>query len=254
MSRTPGYGKLPDVRMRRGWESEAANWAKFARTPGYDRAHEQTNLPALLDLLPPPGVRTLDLACGEGRLGRLLASLGHTVVGADSAPTMVRLAAQHDSAAATVIADAGRLPFPDETFDLVLAYMCLHDIDDMPRAVSEAARVLLPAGRFCLAIPHPINTAGAFADRDAQAPFVIAGSYLDPAPVQMTADRDDLLLTFHSEHRPLQTYAAALENAGLLTEAMREVKPRRDAVRRDAPGWRWQRIPLFLHLRAVKPG
>ena len=59
------------VRMRDGWESQARNWAEFARAPGYDRSHEDINLPALLDLLPPPGRRTLDLGCGEGRLGRL---------------------------------------------------------------------------------------------------------------------------------------------------------------------------------------
>jgi hypothetical protein len=33
-----------------GLESEAQNWAHFARTPGLDRAHEDINLPALLDL------------------------------------------------------------------------------------------------------------------------------------------------------------------------------------------------------------
>ena len=30
--------------MRQGWESEAQNWAHFARTPGLDRAHEDINL------------------------------------------------------------------------------------------------------------------------------------------------------------------------------------------------------------------
>ncbi len=29
--------------MRQGWESEAQNWAHFARTPGLDRAHEHIN-------------------------------------------------------------------------------------------------------------------------------------------------------------------------------------------------------------------
>jgi ubiquinone/menaquinone biosynthesis C-methylase UbiE len=160
--------------MRRGWESEARNWARFARTPGHDHSHEDTNLPALLDLLPPPGRRTLDLACGEGRLSRLLQTRRYQVLGADAAPTMVHLAATHQGAAPVVLADATQLPFADGTFDLVVAYMCLHDIDDMPRAVHEAARVLEPGGRLCAAIPHPINTAGSFQGRDATAPFVIS--------------------------------------------------------------------------------
>jgi SAM-dependent methyltransferase len=240
--------------MRQGWESEAQNWAHFARTPGLDRAHEDINLPALLDLLPPPGRRTLDLACGEGRLGRLLASRGHLVVGVDASPTMVRLAVAHPDRETAVLADAARLPFGDEEFDLVVAYMCLHDIDEMPQALHEAARVLERSGRLCVAIPHPINTAGDFPAREAEAPFVISGSYLDPGPANWVFDRDGVRMTFHSEHRPLEAYTRALEADGLLIEAVREVKPVGRAAARRPAARRWLRIPLFLQLRAVKPG
>jgi SAM-dependent methyltransferase len=242
-----------DVTMRQGWEAEAQNWAHFARTPGSDRSHEHINLPALLDLLPPPGPRTLDLACGEGRLGRLLQSRGYRVAGVDAAPTMVRLAVTHQAPEPAVLADSSALPFDDETFDLVIAYMCLRDIDDMPQAVREATRVLRRSGRLCAAIPHPINTAGSFPDRDTAAPFVISGSYLDQAPLTMVTERDGTRLTFHCEHRPLEAYFRALAEAGLLTETIREVKPSDEVAARDPAVRRWQRIPLFLHLRAIKP-
>src|SRR5262249_10218440 len=68
--------------MRQGWESEARNWTRNARTRGNDRSHENINLPVLLDLLPAPGRRALDLACGEGRLGRLLQTQHYQIVGA----------------------------------------------------------------------------------------------------------------------------------------------------------------------------
>jgi 2-polyprenyl-3-methyl-5-hydroxy-6-metoxy-1,4-benzoquinol methylase len=71
--------------MLQGWESEAQNWARFARTPGHDHSHENLNLPALLDLLPAPAGRVLDLACGEGRISRLLQSRGYQVAGVDAA-------------------------------------------------------------------------------------------------------------------------------------------------------------------------
>ncbi len=59
-------------------------------------------------------------------------------------------------------------------------------------------------------------------------------------------------MTFHSEHRPIEAYSRALEAAGLLIEAIRETRTP-DAVVAANPGKRrWQRIPLFLHLRAVK--
>jgi hypothetical protein len=46
--------------MRDGWESQARNWARFARTPGHDSPHEEINLPALLRLLPPPNGLALE--------------------------------------------------------------------------------------------------------------------------------------------------------------------------------------------------
>lgn len=223
---------------------------RFARTPGHDHAHEEINLPALL---PAPGRRTLDLACGEGRLGRLLQSLGHRVVGIDASAAMVRFAASHPGAAPAALADAAGLPLRGEAFDLAVAYMCLHDIDDMPRAVAEIARVLDRSGRLCAAIPHPVSTAGSFRDRDADAPFVISGSYLDTAPLRMVVDRGGIRLTFHSEHRPLESYARALEASGLLIEAIREVKPPDQLAACGPAAGRWQRIPLFLHLLAIKP-
>lgn len=238
--------------MRQAWEAEALNWARFARTPGHDYPHEQINLPALLELLPAPGRQTLDLGCGEGRLGRVLQSIGHRVVGIDASPTMVRLAASHEMPELSVVADAAQLPFADGAFDLAVAYMTLHDIDRMPHAVAEVARVLEPGGRLCMAIVHPLNSAGEFQDRDAAAPFVISGSYLEPAPVTTVADRGGIEMTFHSEHRPLEAYSRALEAAGMPIEAIREVGSNAQAPGRDPAEHRWTRIPLSLHIRAVR--
>ncbi|MGD0244953.1 MAG: class I SAM-dependent methyltransferase [Streptosporangiaceae bacterium] len=238
--------------MRDGWEAEAEKWAAFARTPGGDHSHEEINLPALRALLPARGQRTLDLGCGEGRLGRFLRSIGHRVAGIDAAPTMVRLAVGHPDGTPAVLGDAAALPFRDAAFDLVVAYMCLHDMDRMPAAVAEVARVLEPGGRLCAAIPHPVNSAGDFQGRGPDAPFLIEGSYLDAACADWTLDRGGITMTFHSEHRPLEAYSRALEDAGLLIEAIREPRAA-DALVATAPRQRrWQRIPMFLHLRAVK--
>jgi hypothetical protein len=44
-----------------------------------------------------------------------------------------------------------------------------------------------------------------------------------------------------------------MEAVGLLTEAIREVRAPGHVVARDPRARRWQRIPLFLHLRAIMP-
>jgi SAM-dependent methyltransferase len=239
--------------MQQGWESQAEGWARLARSPGQDPWHEQVNLPAMLGLLPPPGGPVLDLGCGEGRVSRVLAARGYqAVVGLDAAWPLVRLAASHELRQPFVAGNAGALPFGDQSFDLVLAYMSLHDIDCMPEAVSEAGRVLRPGGRLCLAIVHPISSAGLFTERAADAPFQITRSYLESRPSDWVLDRGGHQLVFHSEHRPIEAYSRAVEAAGLLIEAIREVRPPAPADPAD-PSARHQRIPASLHLRAVRP-
>jgi SAM-dependent methyltransferase len=125
--------------------------------------------------------------------------------------------------------------------------MSLQDVDDLTGAVSEAARLLLPGGRFCMAIVHPLNSAGVFEGEktDPDAPFVVRGSYLSSFRFHDEIERDGLTMTFHSAHRPLETYSLAFEAVGLVIEAVREVTE-------PSPADRWSRIPLFLDIRASR--
>ena len=132
-----------------------------------------------LELVPAPGRRTLDLGCGEGRLSRDLKVLGHQVVAVDASTTMLRAARDADHELEAHLADAAALPFADRAFDCVVAFMSLQDVDDLEGAVSEAARVLEPGGRLCLAVVHPLNSAGSFDGEDGDSPFTIADSYLE---------------------------------------------------------------------------
>ena len=147
------------------------------------------------------------------------------------------------------LADAAGLRLADACADLAVAFMSPQDIDDMPGAAKEIARVLEPGGRLCMAIVHPINSAGRFESEEGDAPFVIKGSYLEEFPYADTVERSGLPMTFHSRHRPIEAYFLALEQAGFLVEALREPAVPDHAVA-TGRGRRWQRVPLFLHLRA----
>ena len=237
--------------LRDSWEAQAEHWIKWARAPGHD-SYWRHHRDQFVRLLPPPGQRTVDVGCGEGRLTRHMRDLGHAVVGIDASPTLVAAAREMDPSMDIRLADASSIPLEDKCADLVVAFMSLHDIDAMPAAVKDVARILMPGGRFCLAIVHPINSSGRFEAATADARFVIAEDYLRPFRYSETVERDGLSMTFHSEHRPIEAYFVALEEAGLLVETLREPRVPDQAIVSPAER-RWQRLPLFLHLRARRP-
>jgi SAM-dependent methyltransferase len=237
------------VSLRDEWEQAAAEWITWARAPGHD-SYWQFHRAALFELVPEPGTLTLDIGCGEGRVSRDLTARGHRTVGVDASLSMARAAAGHPAAqAAVVVADAERLPVRDAVADLALAFMSLQDVDHFEVAITEAARVLVPGGILLMAIVHPVNSAGGFDDADdADHPgFVIDGSWYERQATVDRCARDGLEMTFHSEHRPLSAYAEALWDAGFLIERIREPTD-------PDPAKPWHRIPMFLHIRAVKRG
>jgi SAM-dependent methyltransferase len=233
------------------WEAQAEHWIKWARAPGHD-SYWRHHRDQFVRLLPPPGRRTVDVGCGEGRLTRHMRDLGHAVVGIDASPTLVAAAREMDPSMDIRLADATSIPLDDTCADLVVAFMSLHDIDAMSATIEEVARILVPGGRFCLAIVHPINSCGRFEASTADARFVISGDYLRPFRYSETVERDGLSMTFHSQHRPIEAYFVALEEAGLLVETLREPSVPDQSIVSPA-GRRWQRLPLFLHLRARRP-
>ena len=228
------------------WERQAEAWARWAREPGHD-SYWLFHRDRFLELLPPPGSLTVDVGFGEGRLSRHLKELGHTVLAVDRSPAMVRHARETDPDLEVREADAAALPLEDGAADLVVSFMSLMNTDDLGGAVREAARVLGPSGRYCVAIVHPLNTAGTFTSRQDDAPFVIEGSYFERTRKEVPVERDGLRMTFLDAHRPLEDYFQALEAAGLVVERLREIPDISDSE--GAP--RWRRVPLFLHIRAL---
>src|SRR5919204_3445892 len=217
------------VSLREAWEAAAEAWSDYVRA-GRDPFF-RVNLAAFVELLPPPRGTTLDIGCGEGRVGVELEARGHRVLGVELSPTLAARARERHE---VVEADAADLPFEDATFPLVVSFNSLMDMDDAAGAVGEAARVLEPGGRFCAAIVPPFLSAGS------GEPFTIAGSYLEPTRLRGRLAYADV--EFESTHRPLSWYAEAVFAAGLLVESLREI-----------PGRNRPHLPISLHLRAVKP-
>jgi SAM-dependent methyltransferase len=199
-------------------------------------------------ILPEKAGVVLEVGCGEGRVTRSLRELSDAVVGLDSSPSLIAYAVEADDVSDYVLGDATELPFRKDSFDTVVAYNSLMDLNDMPRGVAEAARVLKKGGRFCVCIVHPIRDAGRFTTDEDDAPFALS-DYFESRRYEDRFQRDGLEMTFTSWRYPLRDYADALEAAGFLIERIKEPQPdpAKGPELKRAP-----RIPMFLFLRALK--
>ena len=242
-------------RDRAHWEQEAANWVTWTRKPGHDPYWHYS--PAFFqELVPPPGRATLEIGCGEGRVVRDLTARGHRTTGVDASSNLIAAARQADPVGTYLRANATALPFHDAGFDLVVIYNALMDFDDMPGAVAEAARVLEPGGHLCVSVTHPVFNAGGFDGDSADAPFVIEGSYLDNRRrFEAVVEEDGVQMRFAGWADSLEAYTRPLEAVGLVIERLREPRVPASYGRRTPSGeaFRWDRIPMFLWFRALKP-
>lgn len=90
----------------------------------------------------------LDVACGTGRHAAQLVGLGHRVVGVDSSPGMLAVAAQKLPGVALHQADWLDLPLEDDSVDLVVSGLSLTHTPDLGTLFAELVRVLRPGGHL----------------------------------------------------------------------------------------------------------
>jgi SAM-dependent methyltransferase len=103
-------------------------------------------------LAPATGERWLDVACGTGAVARRAARAGAVVVGVDLAPRLIetarRLAAAQHLTISFDVGDTERLPYADDTFDVVCSAHGVAFAADHRAAAGELARVCSPGGRL----------------------------------------------------------------------------------------------------------
>ncbi len=120
---------------------------------------EHLELAAVLELLGPlEGKRVLDAGCGDGVYALAASERGALVTGMDLSTGMLAVARARSAASGLVVdwtpADVLAIPFPDASFDVVMAITLLCLVPDAMSAVRELSRVLAPGGRLVIGDLH----------------------------------------------------------------------------------------------------
>jgi SAM-dependent methyltransferase len=215
------------------------------------------------------GLRVLEVACGNGYLAREFARRGaREVVGVDRSRASIRLARRRDRlrprGVVFEVGDAGHLRFADGTFDLVVANMALMDIPNAAGAIREAARVLVPGGRFLFSISHPCFDLDDRSVWSVERGFGSDGLFRNTVWRSVRGYRDEresrspwrvdphTVVWTKSFHRTLSTYVRYLRDAGFAVTAMDEPLPQREMLVGSPQGAYLQEIPLHLVVEAVR--
>jgi len=165
----------------------------------------------------------LDVACGTGRYGRVLAGAGYRPVGFDISADQLRFARRR--VAAAVRADARRLPVRDAAVSLAAGAFFHTDVEDFAAVVRDVARCLRPGGRFIYLGLHPCFV-GPFVYRlteheDLALSFVTGYGTVGWANrASGDGSRIGGRVGFH--HKTLAGFLTAFADAGLVIRAVQE--------------------------------
>lgn len=225
------------------WNASAQAW--IAHIDRGDVNREAVLDPAILTLLGHvEGVRVLDVGCGEGRFCRILRQQGASVIGLDPTTPLLEEARRRDPDGTYVEGHAEKLPFENETFDVVISYVALIDVADYRQAIREMARVAKPGGRLVVANLNSFATSvpsGWVRDGEGNRLHFPVDNYSQERPewVEWAGIR------IINWHRPLSAYMSAYLECGLVLKSFQEPVPSPVALDKYPKAEDYFRVPYF---------
>jgi ubiquinone/menaquinone biosynthesis C-methylase UbiE len=134
----------------------------------YDELHAEGHLRMrdsfykwLLTLLrPQSGQSLLEVSCGQSPLMHFGSKAGLRVAGLDLSPSAVQIAASQVPSAPLCVANAERLPYPNNTFNFVTNIGSVEHYFHPDRAIRDMARVLRPDGLALILLPNTFGLLG----------------------------------------------------------------------------------------------
>lgn len=113
--------------------------------------------PVLKGLFPDKALRLLDFGCGKGVITEKIHLLrpSYTICGVDiSSKALIVAKRRIKTGEFRLIDESQHIPYPNNTFDIILASDVLEHIYDTKTAFRELARVLKPGGTLIITVPY----------------------------------------------------------------------------------------------------
>src|SRR6266478_1667618 len=98
------------------------------------------------------GTRLLDVGCGAGGASVMALGRGALVSGCDASEGLLAIVRKRLPGADLKLGELENLPFPDASFDVVLAVNSLQFTSNPARAAQEMVRVAAPGGRIAVVV------------------------------------------------------------------------------------------------------
>ncbi|MGY0232183.1 methyltransferase domain-containing protein [Longispora urticae] len=186
----------------RSWGTRPTDWADVQ-----EPKIRPVTRAVLEELGPWRGRSLLDVGCGAGEFAGTAAGHGAAVSGLDVAAPLIDLARARHPTGEFRVGTMELLPYPDDAFDIVTAFNCLHFSAHPERTVTEAIRVLRTGGDFVIA------TWGPPTECDAVTYLLELGALLPPPERPAT----------HLDPSDVEAFRRLLSGTGLRPSAWRVV-------------------------------
>lgn len=254
--------KNPEGKASTSWEP-VEKWYKETVGEEGHYYHQHVVIPGVLRLLSlDEHSSLLDLACGQGILGRQIQK-ETPYIGIDISPSLIEAAKQADKNPfhQYLIGDVLKpLPIKKKDFTHASIVLAIQNFEEPFLAIKNAAKHLIHQGRLVIAMNHPcfrvLRQSSWKVDEIQKIQYRRIDRYSSPMkiPIQAHPSKGKDSLTTLSFHHPLATYSLWLNQAGFTIELIEEWHSNKVSTGKAAKMENRSReeIPLFMAIKAIK--
>lgn len=244
------------------WEPVSDWYMKYLQEDT-DSYHAKVIIPNLLRLLGNiDGKKMLDLGCGSGIVGHILAEQKASVIGVDGSKSLIEAAKKVAQKNEQYHLSDVRVGLPKECrdIDVCISVMSIQNMDSLHKVFEHVAKALKKDGVFYIVTLHPAFRIPQLSDwvfdekRKEQGRVVF--TYMSETKIsiaQNPSKKDSPQST--TFHRSLQVYSKTLQNAGFMIRRIEEWCSHKASLagkRKNAEDKSRKEIPMFLYIEAVR--